>query len=114
MHDGIHYTVAREAQRVLQRYRDLQDIIAILGIDELSDEDKILVARARKLQRFFSQPMNVAETFTGREGKYVTLQETIRGTKEILEGKHDAIREDMFYMAGSIDDVVQRSEDAQL
>ena len=98
---------------MLQHYLDLQDIIAILGIDELSDDDKILVARARKLQRFFSQPMNVAETFTGREGKYVTLQETIRGTKEILEGMYDALREDLFYMAGSIDDVVQRSKEEQ-
>ncbi|GAC1388926.1 MAG: hypothetical protein NVS4B11_04630 [Ktedonobacteraceae bacterium] len=80
-------------------------------IEELSDEDKLTVARARKLQRFFSQPMNVAESFTGREGKYVTLKETIQGTREILEGKHDALREDMFYMAGSIDDIVPRSKD---
>jgi F-type H+-transporting ATPase subunit beta len=101
-----HYTAARETQRVLQRYRDLQDIIAILGIEELSDEDKLTVARARKLQRFLTQPMTVAQAFTGREGKYVPLRETIRGVREILAGKHDMAREDLFYMVGSIDDVV--------
>ncbi len=106
-----HYNVARSVQKVLQRYKDLQDIIAILGVDELSDEDKLTVTRARKMQRFFSQPMTVAVAFTGREGKYVPVKETIRGFKEILEGKHDQIREDHFYMAGGIDDVVQRYEE---
>jgi F-type H+-transporting ATPase subunit beta len=106
-----HYDVARAVQRVLQRYKDLQDIIAILGIDELSDEDKLTVARARKMQRFFSQPFTVAEAFTGRKGQYVPVKETIRGFKEILEGKHDQIREDLFYMAGGIDDVVKHSEE---
>jgi F-type H+-transporting ATPase subunit beta len=96
---------------VLQRYKDLQDIIAILGVDELSDDDKLTVSRARKMQRFFSQPMFVAEVYTGREGKYVSLKETIRGFKEILEGKYDHIREDHFYMAGGIDEVVQRYEE---
>lgn len=108
-----HYNTAREVQRVLQRYKDLQNIISILGIEELSEEDKLTVARARKLQRFFTQPMNVAESFTGQPGKYVTLQETIQGTKEILAGKHDRVREDMFYMAGNIEDVVQRFEGEQ-
>ncbi|MBV9616241.1 MAG: F0F1 ATP synthase subunit beta, partial [Ktedonobacteraceae bacterium] len=102
-----HYTIARSLQSILQRQRELQDIIAILGVDELSDEDKLLVARARKLQRFLSQPMTVAEAFTGREGRYVPLKETIRGVREILEGKHDRIREDLFYMIGDIDEVVQ-------
>ncbi len=105
-----HYDVARGVQKVLQRYKDLQDIIAILGIDELSDEDKLVVARARKLQRFFSQPFTVATVFTGLAGKYVPLKETIRGFKEILEGKHDHIREDFFYMKGTIDDVVESYE----
>jgi F-type H+/Na+-transporting ATPase subunit beta len=105
-----HYDVARGVQRVLQRYKDLQDIIAILGIDELSDDDKLTVARARKLQRFFSQPFTVATVFTGLEGKYVPLKETVQGFKEILEGKHDQIREDFFYMKGSIDEVVESYE----
>ncbi len=105
-----HYDVARSVQKVLQRYKDLQDIIAILGIDELSDEDKLTVARARKLQRFFSQPFTVATVFTGLDGKYVSLKETIRGFGEILEGKHDHIREDFFYMKGTIDDVVESYE----
>src|SRR5579884_4106424 len=105
-----HYMVAREMQRVLQRYRDLKDIITILGIEDLSEEDKVTVARARKLQRFLTQPMSAAEAFTGLEGKYVPLKETVRGVKEILEGKHDFVREDMFYMAGTIDDVVERYE----
>jgi F-type H+/Na+-transporting ATPase subunit beta len=105
-----HYDVARGVQRVLQRYKDLQDIIAILGIDELSDEDKLTVARARKLQRFCSQPFTVATVFTGLEGKYVPLKETIRGFKEILDGKYDHIREDFFYMKGTIDDVVESYE----
>jgi F-type H+/Na+-transporting ATPase subunit beta len=105
-----HYDVARGVQKVLQRYKDLQDIIAILGIDELSDEDKLTVARARKLQRFFSQPFTVATVFTGLEGRYVPVKETVRGFKEILEGKYDHIREDFFYMKGTIDEVVESYE----
>jgi F-type H+-transporting ATPase subunit beta len=105
-----HYDVARSVQKVLQRYKDLQDIIAILGIDELSDEDKLTVSRARKLQRFFSQPFTVATVFTGLEGRYVPVKETVRGFKEILEGKHDQIREDFFYMKGTIDEVVESYE----
>ncbi len=108
-----HYDIARSVQRVLQRYKDLQDIISILGVDELSDDDKLTVSRARKMQRFFSQPMTVAEAFTGREGKYVPIKDTIRAFKEILAGKHDAIREDHFYMAGSIDEVVERYQEEQ-
>lgn len=108
-----HYAVARNVQRVLQRYKDLQDIIAILGIDELSDDDKLTVSRARKIQRFFSQPMTVAQAFTGREGKYVPVKETIRAFKELLEGKHDQIPETYFYMAGGIDEVVQSYEKEQ-
>ncbi len=100
-----HYEVAREVQKVLQRYKDLQDIIAILGMEELSEEDKLTVSRARKIQRFLSQPFFVAETFTGTAGKYVPLQETIRGFKEILEGKHDDKPEQAFYMKGTIDEV---------
>ena len=100
-----HYQVAREVQRVLQRYKDLQDIIAILGMDELSDEDKITVARARKIQRFLSQPFFVAEQFTGMPGKYVPLKETIRGFKEILSGNYDDVPEQEFYMKGAIDEV---------
>ncbi|MFA4936896.1 MAG: F0F1 ATP synthase subunit beta [Patescibacteria group bacterium] len=102
-----HYQVAREVQRVLQRYKDLQDIIAILGMEELSEQDKLIVARARKIQRFLSQPFFVAETFTGTPGKYVSLKETIRGFKEILEGKHDDKSEQAFYMKGGIDEVVK-------
>jgi F-type H+-transporting ATPase subunit beta len=101
-----HYRVAREVQRVLQRYRDLQDIIAILGIDELSEDDRLLVARARKIERFLSQPMRVAEQFTGREGRYVPLDETVKGFGEILEGKHDGLPEQAFYMTGTIDEAV--------
>ncbi|MGZ3581321.1 MAG: F0F1 ATP synthase subunit beta [Ktedonobacterales bacterium] len=108
-----HYDVAQEVKRVLQRYKDLQDIIAILGVDELSDDDKLTVARARKIEQFFSQPFNVGEAFTGRPGKTVPLSETIRGFKEILEGKHDNISEVHFYMAGSIDDVVERARAEQ-
>jgi F-type H+/Na+-transporting ATPase subunit beta len=108
-----HYDVAQEVKRVLQRYKDLQDIIAILGVDELSDEDKLTVSRARKIEQFFSQPFNVGEAFTGRPGKTVPLSETIRGFKEILEGKHDNISEVHFYMAGSIDDVVERARAEQ-
>lgn len=100
-----HYQVARGVQKVLQRYKDLQDIIAVLGMEELSDEDKLAVARARKLQKFLSQPFNVAETFTGRPGKYVKLSDTIRSFKEILDGKHDDKTEGDFYMKGSIDEV---------
>ena len=100
-----HYDVARGVQRVLQRYKDLQDIIAILGLEELSDEDKLVVARARKIQRFLTQPMFVAEAFTAREGKYVPLKETIRGFGEILKGKHDGKSEQAFYMVGTIDEV---------
>ncbi|MGE5297921.1 MAG: F0F1 ATP synthase subunit beta, partial [Acidobacteriaceae bacterium] len=100
-----HYEVAGGVQKVLQKYKDLQDIIAILGIEELSDEDRLTVSRARKIQKFLSQPFFVAETFTGRPGKYVPLTETIRSFKEILEGKHDNKSEASFYMQGSIDDV---------
>ena len=100
-----HYNVARGVQKVLQRYKDLQDIIAILGMEELSDEDKLTVSRARKIQKFLSQPMFVAEAFTAKEGKYVPLDETIRGFKEILEGKHDDKNEQNFWMVGSIDEV---------
>ncbi len=103
-----HYNTARGVQEVLQRYKDLQDIIAILGMDELSDSDKLVVNRARKIQRFLSQPFSVAEQFTGTPGKYLPLKETIRGFKEILEGKHDEIPESMFLLAGGIDEVVER------
>jgi len=105
-----HYKVARGLQRVLQRYRDLQDIIAILGIEELSDEDKLTVARARRIQRFLSQPMFVAEAFTGMPGKYVPVKETVRGFKEILEGKHDALPEQAFFMVGTIDEAVEKAK----
>ena len=108
-----HYDVARGVQKVLQRYKDLQDIIAILGVDELSDDDKLTVARARKLQRFFSQPMTVAEIFTGKPGRYVPLKETIRGFKEILEGKYDHIPESYFYLVGNIDEVIEGYEAEQ-
>jgi F-type H+-transporting ATPase subunit beta len=96
---------------VLQRYRDLQDIIAILGIDELSDEDKLTVARARKIQRFLTQPMFVAEQFTGTPGAYVAVRETIRGFKEILEGAHDGLPEQAFYMVGGIDEAIKKGEE---
>jgi F-type H+-transporting ATPase subunit beta len=105
-----HYEVAREVQRVLQRYKDLQDIIAILGIDELSEEDKLVVVRARKIQRFLSQPMFVAEAFTGRPGRYVSVQETVRGFKELLEGNYDDLPEQAFYMVGGIDEAVEAAE----
>ena len=108
-----HYEVARGVQRVLQRYRDLQDIIAILGIEELSEEDKLTVARARKIQRFLSQPMAVAEAFTGRSGKYVPVKETVRGFKEILEGQHDDLPEQAFYMVGTIDEAVERAKELE-
>ncbi len=106
-----HYQVARGVQRVLQRYNDLQDIIAILGIDELSEEDKLTVARARKIQRFLSQPMFVAEAFTGRPGVYVPLRETVRGFKEILEGKHDELPEQAFYMMGTIEEAREKAKE---
>lgn len=105
-----HYDVARGVQKVLQRYKDLQDIIAILGIDELSDEDKQTVARARKIQRFLSQPMFVAEIFTGQPGKYVKIEETVEGFAEILEGKHDSLPEQAFYMVGTIDEAVKKAK----
>ncbi len=105
-----HFEVSREVQRTLQRYKDLQDIIAILGMDELSEEDKVSVSRARRLQRFMSQPFNVAEQFTGRPGAYVELKETVRGFREILEGKHDQLPEQAFFMAGKIEDVVANAE----
>jgi F-type H+-transporting ATPase subunit beta len=108
-----HYQVARGVQRVLQRYKDLQDIIAILGIDELSEDDKLVVSRARKIQRFFSQPMFVAQQFTGREGRYVPMQETVAGFKKILDGECDDIPEPYFYMAGNVDEVFQRAREAQ-
>ena len=104
-----HYQVARDVQYVLQRYKDLQDIIAILGMDELSEEDKLAVSRARKIQRFLSQPFHVAEIFTGTPGKYVELAETIRGFKEIVEGKHDNVPEQAFYMVGGIDEVLENA-----
>jgi F-type H+-transporting ATPase subunit beta len=105
-----HYRVAREVQKILQRYRDLQDIIAILGIDELSEEDKMIVARARRIQKFLSQSFFVAEAFTGIPGKYVPLKETIRGFNEIVEGRHDALPEQAFYMVGTIDEAVKNAE----
>ena len=105
-----HYDVARGVQQVLQRYRDLQDIIAILGIEELSEEDRLTVTRARKIQRFLSQPMFVAEAFTGQEGRYVPIKETVRGFKEILEGTHDDLPEQAFYMVGTIDEALEKAE----
>ncbi|MEK7871190.1 MAG: F0F1 ATP synthase subunit beta, partial [Nitrospirota bacterium] len=105
-----HYQAAREVQSILQRYKDLQDIIAILGMDELSDVDKILVARARKIQRFLSQPFFVAEAFTGSPGKYVKLKDTIKGFKEIIAGKYDNLPEQAFYMVGTIDEVQEKAE----
>jgi F-type H+-transporting ATPase subunit beta len=105
-----HYEVARGVQQVLQKYKDLQDIIAILGMDELSEDDKITVARARKLQRFLSQPFHVAEQFTGSAGCYVKLEDTIRGFKEVLEGKHDELPEQAFFMVGTIEDAVAKAK----
>mgnify|MGYP000876970066 CR=1 FL=1 len=105
-----HYEVARDVQRILQRYKELQDIIAIMGMDELSEEDKLTVSRARKIQRFLSQPFSVAEQFTGMQGKYVPLKETIRGFKEIIEGKHDDLPESAFLFAGTIDDVLEKAK----
>jgi len=106
-----HYNVAQQVKQILQRYKDLQDIIAILGVDELSDEDKATVARARKIQRFLSQPFAVAEAFTGLKGKYVKVADTVRSFKEVVEGKHDEIPEQAFYMQGSIDDVLEKYEE---
>ena len=105
-----HYDVARQVQGILQRYKELQDIIAIMCMDELSDEDKLIVARARKVQRFLSQPFSVAEQFTGMEGKYVPLKETIRGFKEIIEGKHDDLPESAFLFVGTIDEAVAKAK----
>jgi F-type H+-transporting ATPase subunit beta len=104
-----HYEVARGVQRVLQRYKDLQDIIAILGVDELSEDDKLAVARARRIQRFLSQPFHVAEPFTGMEGKYVAIKDTVRGFKEILEGQHDGLPEQAFLFVGGIEDAVEKA-----
>ena len=104
-----HYEVAQEVQNILQRYKELQDIIAILGIDELSEEDKVIVGRARRLQRFLSQPFFVAEQFTGLEGKFVELDETIRSFKEVVEGKHDELPEQAFYLVGGIDEAVEKA-----
>ena len=114
--DGVgaeHYEVATRVQETLQTYRDLQDIIAILGVDELTDEQKLAVARARRIERFLSQPFNVAEAFTGRPGKYVPLSETVRGFKEIVEGRHDDLPEDAFYMVGGIDEAVEKAAELQ-
>jgi F-type H+/Na+-transporting ATPase subunit beta len=108
-----HYEVAQRVKQTLQRFRDLQDIISILGIDELSDEDKLTVARARRIQRFLSQPFHVAEQFTGRPGKYVKLEDTVRSFREIVDGKHDALPEQAFYMQGTIEDVVEAAKKMQ-
>ena len=105
-----HYNCARSVQVILQRYRELQDIIAILGMDELSEEDKIVVSRARKIQRFLSQPFFVAEVFTGSPGKYVDIKDTVRGFQEILDGKHDALPEQAFYMVGTIEEAVEKAK----
>ena len=106
-----HYRVAREVQQILQKYKELQDIIAILGMDELSDEDKITVERASKIQRFLSQPFHVAEVFTGKPGKYVKIEDTVRSFEEIIEGKHDDIPEQAFYMVGGIEDVLENAKE---
>ena len=105
-----HYRVARDVQRILQRYKELQDIIAIMGMDELSEEDKLTVSRARKIQRFLAQPFSVAEQFTGMEGKYVPIKETIRGFREIIEGKHDDLPESAFLFVGTIDEAVAKAK----
>jgi F-type H+-transporting ATPase subunit beta len=104
-----HYDTATRVQEILQRYKDLQDIIAILGMDELSDEDKLVVQRARKVERFLSQPMNVAETFTGQPGVFVRVEETIKGFQEIIDGKHDDLPEQAFYMVGTIDEALMKA-----
>jgi len=105
-----HYQVAQQVQNILQRYKELQDIIAILGIDELSEEDKVIVGRARRLQRFLSQPFFVAEQFTGLEGKFVELDETIRSFKEVVEGRHDDLPEQAFYLVGGIDEAMEKAK----
>jgi F-type H+-transporting ATPase subunit beta len=105
-----HYDVAREVQRILQRYKDLKDIIAILGIEELTEEDKVTIARARRLQKFLSQPFFVAEELTGQQGKYVKLSDTVRGFKEIIDGKHDSLPEQAFYMVGTIEEAVEKAK----
>jgi F-type H+-transporting ATPase subunit beta len=105
-----HYNAAQGVKRTMQRYKELQDIIAILGMEELSEDDKLVVARARKIQRFLSQPFFVAERFTGTEGQYVPVKETVRGFKEILEGKHDDLDEQAFYMVGTIDQAREKGE----
>ena len=105
-----HYEVARGVQQVLQRYKELQDIIAILGMEEISEDDKLIVGRARRIQRFLSQPFFVAEVFTGSPGKYVPIKETIRGFKEILAGLHDELPENAFYMVGTIDEAVEKAK----
>jgi len=104
-----HYQTARRVQVTLQKYKELQDIIAILGMDELAEEDQLLVGRARKIQRFLSQPFNVAEVFTGMAGKYVKVEDTVRGFKEILDGKHDELPENAFYMVGTIEEAVEKA-----
>jgi F-type H+-transporting ATPase subunit beta len=104
-----HYHVAREVQQILQRYKDLQDIIAILGMDELSDEDKVVVGRARRIQRFLSQPFHVAEAFTGRPGKYVRLEDTLAGFKRVAAGEFDHLPEQAFYMCGGVEDVIENA-----
>jgi F-type H+-transporting ATPase subunit beta len=104
-----HYRVAREVQRTLQRYEDLKDIISILGIEELADEDKLSVARARRMQRFLSQPFFVAETFTGKAGRFVPAEDTVRSFGEILDGKHDDVPEQAFYMVGGIDEAIEQA-----
>jgi F-type H+-transporting ATPase subunit beta len=105
-----HYDTAQDVKRVLQRYKDLQDIIAILGLDELSDEDKLIVSRARKIQKFFSQPFFVAAQFTGLEGKYVKLEDTVRGFRELVDGKHDDLPEQAFYMVGTIEEAIEKAK----
>jgi F-type H+-transporting ATPase subunit beta len=105
-----HYAVARRVQQTLQRYKELQDIIAILGIDELSDDDKLIVSRARRIQKFLSQPFFVAQEFTGTPGRYVSLSDTIRSFKGLVEGQYDSIPEQAFYMAGNIDEVLERAK----
>jgi F0F1-type ATP synthase beta subunit len=105
-----HYNTARQVKQILQRYKDLQDIIAILGIDELSEDDKLTVARARKIQRFLSQPFFVAQQFTGFEGKYVPIADTVKGFKEIIEGRHDELPEQAFYLVGTIEEAVEKAK----
>jgi F-type H+-transporting ATPase subunit beta len=106
-----HYQTAREVQQMLQKYKELQDIIAILGMEELSDEDKLTVQRARKMQRFLSQPFHVAETFTGKPGKYVKVEDTVRAFREIVDGKHDDVPEQAFYMKGGIEEVLEAAKE---